>query len=198
VKRLTFLLLAACTGLAHATDYNFGRAPVVSPSSHWYGWNSQALPGSWSDTASVTFGDWVEPDGSIYQYSNMTTVVVHGEFQRTACSGRGCVPPTRHTTIPQAVLYANDGQGTLTVPVDVTGTPVQFSYTPYNSTLGKVDEWQLTAALPAGEYTVVMDGTSCSGRNCAIAGGSYWFMTVNPQYTYIPAPPPPPPPPGED
>ena len=194
MKRL-ILFLMAWAGSAHANDYNFGQAPVVSPSSHWYGWNSQSLPASWADTASVTFSDWVEPDGSIYQYANTATIIVRGEFQKGACSGRGCVPPTLHTTIPQASLYANDGQGNLAPPLDVNGAPVQFSYTPYNSTLGRVDEWQVTAALPAGEYTAVIAGSSCSGRNCAIGGGSYWFMTADPQYTYVPAPPPPP---GDD
>ena len=165
MKRLIFVFMA-WAGAAHATDYNFGQAPVVSPSSHWYGWNSQPLPASWADTASVTFNNWVEPDGSIYQYSNMTTIIVHGEFQKGACSGRGCISPTLHTTMPQAALYANDRQGNLTPALDVNGAPVQFSYTPYNSTLGKVDEWQVTAALPVGEYTAVMNGASCSGRCC--------------------------------
>jgi hypothetical protein len=181
-------LLFGAIGTASATDYYFGQIPIPP-----HGYNSQPLPASYSDTATFFLGNWVEPNGSEYQYANNVTIVFQGEWTYGACSGRGCVPPVLHTTMPTAALMANDGAGNLRAALDINGNPVILSYSPVQGRFGKVDRWLTTAALPSGLYTVTgMTGTSCSGRSCQFGGGTYWFASFSASYTLIPAPPPPP------
>jgi len=190
-------LLFGVTGVAFATDYNFGQIPIPA-----HGYNSQPLPALYSDTATFYLGNWIEPNGSEYQYADSVTIAVQGEWAYGVCSGRaGCggAIPVLHTTMHTAVLMANDGAGHLGPAVDIYGNPVSLTYSPLHSTLGMVDRWLVTAALPSGFYTVTdMAGTSCSGRSCGLGGGSYWFASFSASYTFIPAPPPPPPPPCTD
>ena len=182
------LFLFGAMGAASATNYNFGQIPIPP-----HGYNSQPLPAAYFDTATFYLGNWIEPDGSEYQYANLVTIVVQGEWTYGACSGRGCISPVLHTTMPTAVLMANDGAGNLRPALDTNGNPVALTYSPVKGRLGMVDRWSTTAALPAGFYTVSpMTGTSCSGRGCQFGGGSYWFTTFSASYTFIPAPPPPP------
>jgi hypothetical protein len=182
------VLLLGAAGAASATDYNFGQIPIPA-----HGYNSQRLPAMYSDTATFYLGNWIEPDGSEYQYANSATIVFQGEWTYGACSGRVCPPPVLHTTMNQALLMANDGAGNLSPALDVNGNTVTLSYSPVQGRLGKVDRWLTTAALPAGFYTVTgMTGTSCSGRGCQFGGGSYWFSSFSASYNFIPAPPPPP------
>jgi hypothetical protein len=181
-------LLFAVMGAASATDYNFGQIPIPA-----HGYNSLPLSAVYADSATFYVGSWVEPDGSEYQYANNVTIVFQGEWTYGACSGRGCVPPVLHTTMPTAVLMANDGAGHLSPAVDIHGNAVTLAHSPVSGRLGLVDRWLVTAALPSGSYTVTdMTGTSCSGRNCQLPGGSYWFASFSASYTFIPAPPPPP------
>ena len=184
------LVLSGAIGTASATDYNFGQIPIPS-----HGYNSLPLPASYSDTATFYVGNWIEPDGSEYQYANLVTIVVQGEWTYGVCSGRGgCggAIPVLHTTMPTAVLMANDGAGNLRSALDVNGNPVIFTHSPVQSRLGMVDRWLTTAALPSGLYTITdMTGTSCSGRGCQLGGGSYWFASFSASYTFIPAAPPP-------
>lgn len=187
-KALIASLLFVATGTVSATDYYFGQIPIPA-----HGYNSQPLPAAYADTATFYVGNWIEPDGSEYQYANLVSIAVQGEWLYGACSGRGCVPPVLHTTMPTAVLMANDGAGNLRPAMDINGNPVSLSYSPFQGRLGMVDRWQTTAALPSGIYTVAeMTGTSCSGRSCKLPGGSYWFASFSASYTFIPAPPPPP------
>jgi hypothetical protein len=182
------LFWLAATGAAAAANYNFGQIPIPP-----HGYNSQPLPAAYIDTATFYLGNWIEPNGSEYQYANLVSIVVQGEWTYGACSGRGCVPPVLHTTMPTAVLMANDGAGNLKPALDINGNPVNLTYSPTQGRLGRVDRWVTTADLPGGLYTVTdMTGTSCSGRNCQLRGGSYWFASFSASYTFIPAPPPPP------
>ena len=182
------LLLFGAIGTASATNYDFGQIPIPP-----HGYNSLPLPAAYSDTATFYVGNWIEPDGSEYQYANLVSIAVQGEWTYGACSGRACSPPVLHTTMPTAVLMANDGAGNLQPAVDINGNPVAFAYSPVKGRLGMVDRWSVTAALPEGFYTVAsMTGTSCSGRGCQFGGGSYWFATFSATYTFVPAPPPPP------
>lgn len=184
-------LLFGAIGTASATDYYFGQVPIPA-----HGYNSQRLPALYSDTATFYLGNWIEPNGSEYQYADSVTIAVQGEWTYGVCSGRGgCggAIPVLHTTMHAAVLMANDGAGHLLPAVDIHGNPVSLTYSPLRSRLGMVDRWLATAALPSGSYTITrMTGTSCSGRSCGLAGGSYWFASFSASYTYI-APPPPPP-----
>jgi hypothetical protein len=187
-KALVAVLLFGAMGTASATDYYFGQLPIPP-----HGYNSQPLPASYYDTATFYVGNWVEPDGSEYQYANSVSIVFQGEWTYGACSGRGCVSPVLHTTMPTAVLMANDGAGNLSPALDIGGNPVTLAHSPVQGRLGLVDRWLVTAALPAGFYTVTdMTGASCSGRGCQFAGGSYWFASFSASYTFVPAPPPPP------
>ena len=190
-KVLMASFLFGVIGTASATNYNFGQVPIPA-----HGYNSQPLPALYSDTATFYLGNWIEPDGSEYQYANSVTIVVQGEWTYGVCSGRGgCggAIPILHTTMHTAVLMANDGAGHLRPAVDITGKGVSLTYSPLQSRFGNIDRWVTTAALPAGFYTITdMTGTSCSGRSCQLGGGSYWFASFSASYTFIPAPPPPP------
>ncbi len=94
---LMAILSFGAMGTAAANDYYFGQLPIPP-----HGYNSQPLPASYSDTATFYVGNWVEPDGSEYQYANSVNIVFQGEWTYGACSGRGCVPPVLHTTMPTA------------------------------------------------------------------------------------------------
>ena len=184
-------LLFGVMSAASATNYNFGQIPIPA-----HGFNSQRLPAAYSDTATFYLDNWVEPDGSEYQYANSVSIVFQGEWTYGVCSGRaGCggAIPILHTTMPTAVLMANDGAGNLSPALDIHGNPVTLAHSPVQSRFGLVDRWLTTAALPSGFYTVTdMTGTSCSGRSCQLGGGSYWFASFSATYVFIPAPPPPP------
>src|SRR5215471_2877656 len=112
-------LLFGAMGAASATDYNFGQVPIPA-----HGYNSRPLPALYSDTATFYLGNWIEPNGSEYQYADSVTIVVQGEWTYGVCSGRaGCggAIPVLHTTMHAAVLMANDGAGHLLPALDIHG-----------------------------------------------------------------------------
>lgn len=194
------LLLAAglaAAFAAHATDYNFGLVPIGTPPGTTIGYSSQALPSTYYDSATFTFGNWNEPSGAVYEYTGPATIVVQGQNTSISSGGRGSRPSRRDTTMPPpgpTLVEVDPATGGTKAAVDTSGHLVYLTYSPASSQYGKVDRWVASAVkLPAGTYKLIgMTGTSCSGATCQIGGGSYWFVSLQGTFSYV-APPPPPP-----
>jgi hypothetical protein len=112
----------------------------------------------------------------------------------------GC--ETAYTSAGQP--YQTDATQDVGPATDINGNAVVFVDTTTSAgSYGTVDHWNLNtqnpdgtistgAVLPPGLYNVEYSAVSCSGRDCAIPGGSYLFVRTAIHET----PPPPPPPPS--
>jgi hypothetical protein len=154
---LCIALLFACT-IAHATDYNAGQCPVA-PNCNFS--SQPANAPTYSDTFTVTLGNWTEYYG-IYEYVSSLDVIVTGGSGITPCSGRGCHGQSYAVTVDSATL---------------DGVPM----TKISPTLWKTSGW-----LSPGAHTIAVTGTVTGATWYGREAGAIQGI----QYTLVPNPPP--------
>jgi hypothetical protein len=189
------------------------QAPVI-----WAGQYSYVIQYGYDSTGSCIYADQTPCQYSMDGYNNLllegtqTSLVFFNNQGYTGVVANYCgqqFPGANATFLGGEVddiactTDAHWGPGaqlvTEVVPAtDVNGNPIIFVKThtaPDVWAAGITDasgNFTMNVALAPGFYIIDTPGiTSCSGRNCALQGGSNFNTSWNPQFTAPPLPPPP-------